>query len=140
MKKNASKTTKKVAMKTTKVASKKTSKKFYYMNVEFQGNESVIEVGETRDVRLKYVDEDTFLATERAKRKVDGRSQNQTILDRTAHGKLSVDSYGAHVYFYFPFREFETNAWLAEQIEGEAELLGDRILELNPISPVESCK
>ena len=127
----------KVASKTTKVASKKTSKKFYYMNVEFEGNESVIKVGETRNVKLKFVDEDNFLATEKAKRAGNGMSQSQTILDRTAHGKLSKDDYGAHVYFYFPFREFETNAWLAEQIEAEAELLGDRILELNPISPVE---
>lgn len=121
------------ASKKTVKASKETNKKFYYMNVEFEGNESVIKIGETRDVKLKYVDEDTFLATEKAKRVVNGRSQIHTVLDRTAHGKVSVDDYGVHVYFYFPFREFDKNAWLAEALESEAELMGDRIMEMEAV-------
>lgn len=121
---------------TKKVATKKgqeASKKFFFMNVEFKGNESAIMIGETRDVRLKYVDEDNFLAIERAKRPADGPSQKRTTLDRTAHGKLSVDGYGAHVYFYFPFTEFDKNSWLADALESEAELMGDRIVEMEAI-------
>ena len=121
---------------TKKVATKKSqeaSKKFFFMNVEFKGNESAIMIGETRDVRLKYVDEDNFLAIERAKRPADGPSQKRTTLDRTAHGKISVDDYGAHVYFYFPFTEFDKNTWLAEALESEAELMGDRIVEMEAI-------
>lgn len=123
------KSTKKVATKKSQEA----SKKFFFMNVEYKGNESAIMIGETRDVRLKYVDEDNFLAIERAKRPADGPSQKRTTLDRTAHGKISVDDYGAHVYFYFPFTEFDKNTWLAEALESEAELMGDRIVEMEAI-------
>ena len=133
---NVKKSTKVATKSTKKVATKKSqeaSKKFFFMNVEFKGNESAIMIGETRDVRLKYVDEDNFLAIERAKRPADGPSQKRTTLDRTAHGKLSVDGYGAHVYFYFPFTEFDKNTWLADALESEAELMGDRIIEMEAI-------
>ncbi len=133
---NVKKSTKVATKSTKKVATKKSqeaSKKFFFMNVEFKGNESAIMIGETRDVRLKYVDEDNFLAIERAKRPADGPSQKRTTLDRTAHGKISVDEYGAHVYFYFPFTEFDKNTWLADALESEAELMGDRIVEMEAI-------
>ena len=139
MKENGKKTTKVASKKTTKVASKKgqtaskkaekASRDFYFMNVKYEGIESVIKIGESRDVRIKYVDEDTFVVKEKAKRAAGGLSQKQTTLDRTAHGKVSVDDYGVYVHFYFPFTEFSKKAKLAEALESEAEMMGDRIME-----------
>ena len=139
----ATKSTKKVASKSSKKATVKSQvakaaqaevkNTFIMRNIKFVGNESIINVGESRDVKLTFVDEDNFLAIERAKRPADGPSQKRTTLDRTAHGKLSVDGYGAHVYFYFPFTEFDKNTWLADALESEAELMGDRIVEMEAI-------
>ena len=91
--------------------------------------------GKTYKGKLTYEDDfhQTFEEEEPRKRVSVGKSQSQTTLDRTAHGKISVDDYGAHVYFYFPFTEFNKNTWLAETLEAEAELMGDRIVEMEAI-------
>lgn len=122
-------------IKSTKVAKKvqEASKKFFFMNVEFKGNESVIKVGETRDVKLKFVDEDNFLATEKTPATRDCKDRRRTILARTVHGTMSADEYGVHIGFYFRHDEIDKNEALAEVLESEAEEMGDRIVEMEAI-------
>lgn len=136
------KSTKKVASVNAEKASKdaKEVKKsqeakqvFLCMNVKFEGNESVIKVGETRDVRLKFVDEDNFLATEKKPSTQAYKDRKRTILARTVHGTMSADEYGVHIGFYFRHDEIEKNEALADVLESEAEEMGDRIVEMEAV-------
>lgn len=119
-----------VAEKTTK---KVAGKDFFFMNVRFRGNESVIKIGETRDVKLKYVDEDNFLATEKAPVMRITKDTHRQLLTRTVHGTLTADEYGFHIGFYVRRDEVHKNAALAEIVESEAEEMGDRIVEMEAI-------
>ena len=132
MKKNVKKSTKKVATKKAEKASKK-SQVFLCMDVKFEGNESVIKVGETRNVRLKLVDEDTFLAMEKKSITPANKGMQRVVMARTVHGTMSVDEFGVHIGFYFRHDEVGKKGELAEALESESEEMGDRILELEDI-------
>ena len=117
-----------MAKKTKK--SQAAEKKFFFMNVEFKGKESIIQVGESRDVKLKFKDEDTFIAVEKSKAPACAGERKRTILARTVHGTMSRDEYGIHIGFYFRHDEWQKNEALAELLESEAEMMGDHILEM----------
>ena len=103
------------------------------MNVTFEGNESVIKIGEKRNVQLKFVDEDTFLATEKKAVAPANKGQHRLVLARTVHGTLSADEFGFHIGFYIRHDEVNKNAALADILEAEAEEMGDRIVEMEAI-------
>lgn len=135
MEKNFKKSTK-VATKKAEKASKKSqkaSKKFFFMTVEYEGNESVIKVGETRNVRLKLVDEDNFLAVEKKSVTPANKGMQRVVMARTVHGTMSVDEFGVHIGFYFRHDEVGKKGELAEALESESEEMGDRILELEDL-------
>lgn len=121
--------------KSTKVAKKAQEAKqmFLCMNVKFEGNESVIKIGETRNVRLKFVDEDNFLATEKKTVVPVNKGTHRLVLARTVHGTLSADEFGFHIGFYIRHDEVKKNEALAEMLEAEAEEMGDRIVEMEAI-------
>lgn len=127
-------------MKTNKAKSTKVAKKaqeakqmFLCMNVKFEGNESVIKIGETRNVRLKFVDEDNFLAVEKKSTAPANKGMHRFVLARTVHGTLSADEFGFHIGFYIRRDEVNKNAALADMLEAEAEEMGDRIVEMEAI-------
>jgi hypothetical protein len=126
------KSTKKVATKKAEKASKK-SQVFLCMDVKFEGDESVIKVGETRNVRLKLVDEDNFLAVEKKSVTPANKGMQRVVMARTVHGTMSVDEFGVHIGFYFRHDEVGKKGELAEALESESEEMGDRILELEDI-------
>ena len=116
-----------------KKSSKEAKQMFLCMNVKFEGNESVIKIGETRDVRLKFVDEDNFLATEKKSATPANKGKQRQVLARTVHGTLSADEFGFHIGFYIRRDEVNKNAALADMLEAEAEEMGDRIVEMEAI-------
>ena len=132
MKENVKKSTKKVATKKAEKASKK-SQVFLCMDVKFEGDESVIKVGETRNVRLKLVDEDNFLAVEKKSVTPANKGMQRFVLARTVHGTLSADEFGFHIGFYIRHDEVHKNEALADLLETEAEEMGDRIVEMEGI-------
>lgn len=109
---------------------KKAKQMFLCMNVKFEGNESVIKPGETRDVRLKLVDEDNFLATEKAPATSCAKDRRRVVLARTVHGTMSADEYGVHIGFYFRHDEIAKNEALADMLEAETERMADHIVEM----------
>ena len=113
---------------------------FLCVDLSFLGNESVIKKDETRDVKLKYVNDDLFEAVEKMKTTGVYKDRHRTTLARTIHGRMSVDEYGVYVGFYFRHDEFIANPWLAEVLDSEAEQMGDIIVELDPISRSAICK
>ena len=106
---------------------------FLCMNVKFKGNKSVIKIGETRDVRLKLVDEDNFLATEKASAQHPCKDRCRILLARTVHGTMSADEYGVHIGFYFRHDEIAKNEVLADMLEAEAENMADHIVEMEEL-------
>lgn len=107
---------------------------FLEMNVKFVGNESVIQTGETRDVKLTLLDEDNFLAVEKSHKPSAPRpDRKRKVLARTIHGTMSQDNYGVYVGFYFRNDEITKNVWLAESLESEAEKFGDEVVEMEEL-------
>lgn len=106
---------------------------FLCMNVKFVGDESVIKIGETRNVQLKFVDEDNFLATEKKTSTPANKGKQRLVLARTVHGTLSADEFGFHIGFYIRHDEVNKNEALADIIEAEAEEMGNRIVEMEAI-------
>ncbi|MBR1716595.1 MAG: hypothetical protein IJ718_03120 [Paludibacteraceae bacterium] len=94
------------------------------MTVAFEGKGSVIQEGESRNGRLKYVDEDTFIFKEistHARQSFPERKYQD--LTGSLHGKISKNDHGAILHVYVRNEDYQNMKVLADIFEREVELM-----------------
>ena len=115
-------------------------KKFHFMTVAFEGKGSVIQEGESRNGRLKYVDEDTFLFKEistHARQSFPERKYQD--LTGSLHGKISKNDHGAILHVYVRYEDYQNMKVLADIFEREVELMCNDICDMDIKQEVATC-
>lgn len=115
-------------------------KKFHFMTVAFEGNGSVIQEGESRNGRLKFVDEDTFLFKERSAAAHQSCPERKyQDLTGSLHGKISRNDHGAILHVYVRNEDYQNMRALADIFEREVELMCNDISDMDINQEVAKC-
>lgn len=110
------------------------------VDVKFESHAEVINEGESRKGILTYVDMDHFHFEETMPKQVVKHPELQwKMVDRTKHGKASVNSRHVKVEFYIHHDEYRSAAELADMLAQEIEVMGENLCNMNLQEEVEKC-
>ena len=126
--------------KTVQEIQENVEKKFHFMTVAFEGKGSVIQEGESRNGRLKFVDEDTFLFKERSAAAHQSCPERKyQDLTGSLHGKISRNDHGAILHVYVRNEDYQNMRALADIFEREVELMCNDISDMDINQEVAKC-
>ena len=130
-----------IQSKSTKVATVNPEAKttFLCVDLKFEGNKTVIRPKQTRQGSLTCVDADRFRFTERNVPSVPHPHLHWRLLDRTLHGRASVNAQHVKVEFYIHHDEYLNSRDLADILASEMESLGDSLCDINLEEEVAKC-
>ena len=107
--------------------------------MKFESHAEVINEGESRQGVLTCVDMDHFHFAETMPKQVVKHPELQwKMVDRTKHGKVSVNSRHVKVEFYIHHDEYRSAADLADMLSSEIEVMGENLCNMSQ-EEVEKC-
>ena len=113
---------------------------FPCVNLKFEGNATVIKPKQTRRGRLTYVKRDEkFLFREGDAPFTPQPQLHWRLLDRTLHGKASVNAQHIKVEFYIHHDSYVDGRDLADILASEMETIGDKLCDMNLEEEVAKC-
>lgn len=126
---------------------KKNSKKsqeaknlFPCVDLKYEGNTTVIKPKQTRRGRLTYVKRDEkFIFREGIQPFTPQPQLHWRLLDRTLHGKASVNAQHVKVEFYIHHDSYVDGRDLADILASEIESMGDNLCDMNLKEEVAQC-
>ena len=113
---------------------------FPCVNLKYRGNTTVIKPKQTRRGALTYVEEDEKF--EFKERDVPVTPQPQLhwrLLNRTLHGKASVNAQHVKVEFYIHHDSYVDGRDLADILASEIETLGESLCDMDLEEEVNKC-
>lgn len=121
-------------------ASKKEQAKtntFLCVDLKYQAEEKMIQPTETREGSITYCDQDHFLFAEKVHNPQP--ALHWRLINRTKHGKVSVNSRHVKVEFYIRHGEYVSEKQLADILSSESEVIGDALCETDLAEEVDKC-
>ena len=113
---------------------------FPCVDLRFEGNATVIKPKQTRHGRLTYVQEDEkFLFQERDVPIVPQPRLHWRLLNRTLHGKASINAQHVKVEFYIHHDSYVDGRDLADILASEIETIGDSLCDMDLEEEVNKC-
>lgn len=113
---------------------------FPCVDLKYQGNTTVIKPQQTRHGSLTYVQEDEkFAFRERDVPSTPQPHLHWRLLDRTLHGKVSVNAQHIKVEFYVHHDSYLDGRDLADLLASEIETMGDSLCDMNLEEEVNKC-
>lgn len=125
-------------IKLTKALGAKTT--FPCVDLKYQGNTTVIKPKQTRRGALTYVQEDEkFLFKEQDVPATPQPQLHWRLLNRTLHGKASINAQHVKVEFYIHHDSYVDGRDLADILASEIETMGDNLCDLDLDAEVAKC-
>ena len=113
---------------------------FPCVDLKYQGNATVIKPKQTRRGALTYVEEnERFEFKERDVPSVPQPQLHWRLLNRTLHGKASVNAQHVKVEFYIHHDSYVDGRDLADILASEIETMGDSLCDMNLEEEVNKC-
>ena len=113
---------------------------FPCVDLKYQGNATVIKPKQTRRGALTYVEEnERFEFRERDVPSVPQPQLHWRLLNRTLHGKASVNAQHVKVEFYIHHDSYVDGRDLADILASEIETMGDSLCDMNLEEEVNKC-
>ena len=113
---------------------------FPCVDLKYQGNATVIKPKQTRRGSLTYVEEDEkFLFKEHDVPSVPHPQLHWRLLNRTLHGKTSINAQHVKVEFYIHHDAYLDGRDLADILASEMETIGDNLCDTNLEEEVNKC-
>ena len=122
-----------------KNASHEAKNTFLCVDLKFEGNKSVIRPKQTRQGSLTCIDDDRFHFAERNVPGVPHPHLHWRLLDRTLHGRASVNAQHVKVEFYIHHDEYLNSRDLADILASEMETIGENLCDINLEEEVAKC-
>ena len=127
-----------------KINAKKSSEEaknlFPCVNLKYEGNGTVIKPKQTRRGRLTYVKcDEKFLFKEGDAPFTPQPQLHWRLLNRTLHGKASVNAQHIKVEFYIHHDSYVDGRDLADILASEMETIGDKLCDMNLEEEVAKC-
>ena len=113
---------------------------FPCVDLKYEGCTSVIKEGEKRQGTLLYVERDEkfkFLEKGVIHQSFPGR--HWRLLNRTRHGRISVNDQHVKVEFYVRHADYQDGCELADVLASEIETMGEALCETDMEKEVEQC-
>ena len=112
---------------------------FPCVDLTFEGN-TMIKEGEKRQGTLHYMEQDEkFKFVEKKLRYVQHPELHWRLLDRTKHGRVSINSQHVKVEFYIRHEDYQNGRDLADMLASEVETMGENLSETDLEEEVEEC-
>lgn len=112
---------------------------FPCVDLKFEGN-TMIKEGEKRQGTLHYMEQDEkFKFVEKKLRYVQHPELHWRLLDRTKHGRVSINSQHVKVEFYIRHEDYQNGRDLADMLASEVETMGENLSETDLEEEVEEC-
>ena len=112
---------------------------FPCVDLKFEGNTSIIAEGEKRQGTLRFVDEDKFKFVEKGVQYVRHPELHWRLLERTKHGRASINAQHVKVEFYIRHDDYRNGRELADILASEIETMGETFGETDMEQEVSSC-
>ena len=113
---------------------------FPCIDLKYQGNATVIKPKQTRRGSLTYVQEDEkFEFREQDVPSVPQPHLHWRLLNRTLHGKASINAQHVKVEFYIHHDSYVDGRDLADILASEIETIGDNLCDLDLEEEVNRC-
>ena len=122
-----------------KNASREAKSTFLCVDLKFEGNKTVIRPKQTRQGSLTCIDNDRFHFAERNVPSVPHPHLHWRLLDRTLHGRASVNAQHVKVEFYIHHDEYLNSRDLADILASEMETIGENLSDINLEEEVAKC-
>ena len=102
-------------------------------------NNQVVQQGKTYDGKFTYVDEDHVQFVEETKVHVIHPELHWRLLERTLHGRMSVNANHIKVEFYIKHGEYVSEQQLADMLAREIEQMGESLCDMDLKEEVAQC-
>ena len=102
-------------------------------------NNQVVQQGKTYDGKFTYVDEDHVQFVEETKVHVIHPELHWRLLERTLHGRMSVNANHIKVEFYIKHGEYVAEQQLADMLAREIEQMGESLCDMDLKEEVAQC-
>ena len=113
---------------------------FSCVDLKYQGNTTVIKPTQTRRGTLTYVKEDeNFEFREQDVPSVPHPHLHWRLLNRTLHGKASINAQHVKVEFYIHHDSYVDGRDLADLLASEIETMGENLCDTNLEEEVAKC-
>ena len=113
---------------------------FPCVDLKFEGH-TMINEGEKRQGTLQYMEQDEkFKFVEKKLRYVQHPELHWRLLDRTKHGRVSINSQHVKVEFYIRHEDYQNGRELADMLASEVETMGENLSETDLEEEVEECR
>lgn len=113
---------------------------FPCVDLKYQGNTTVIKPKQTRRGALTYVQEDEkFLFREQDVPTTPQPQLHWRLLNRTLHGKASINAQHVKVEFYIHHDSYVDGRDLADILASEIETIGESLCDMDLSDEVAKC-
>jgi len=113
---------------------------FPCVDLKYEGNATVIKPKQTRRGALTYVQEDEkFFFKERDVPVTPQPQLHWRLLNRTLHGKASINAQHVKVEFYIHHDSYVDGRDLADILASEIETMGDNLCDMDLEQEVNKC-
>lgn len=112
---------------------------FPCVDLKFEGN-TIINEGEKRQGTLLHMEQgEKFKFVEKSLRYVRHPELHWRLLDRTKHGRVSINAQHVKVEFYIRHEDYQDGRELADMLASEVETMGENLSDMNLKEEVEEC-
>ena len=123
-----------------KKSSQEAKNLFPCVDLKFEGNATVIKPKQTRRGRLTYVQRDEKFLFREGDAPITPQPQlHWRLLDRTLHGKASVNAQHIKVEFYIRHGDYVSEQQLADMLASEIETMGESLCDMDLGEEVAKC-
>jgi hypothetical protein len=109
------------------------------VDVKVTTNNQVVEQGKIYKGSFEVQDEDNVSFTEEVKEHVICPGLHWRLLDRTLHGRMSVNANHVKVEFYIRHGDYVSEKQLADMLGAEIETMGESLCEMDLKEEVAQC-
>ncbi len=109
------------------------------VDVKVTTNNQVVEQGKIYKGSFEVQDEDNVSFTEEVKEHVLHPELHWRLLDRTLHGRMSVNANHVKVEFYIRHGDYVSEKQLADMLGAEIETMGESLCEMDLKEEVAQC-
>ena len=102
-------------------------------------NNEVVKTGKKYNGTFRVINEDQVCFTEDPKVHVIHPELHWRLLNRTLHGRMSVNANHIKVEFYIKHGEYVSEQQVADMLASEIETMGDALCETDLKEEVEKC-
>lgn len=112
---------------------------FPCIDLKVEGFKPLLEKMQSRRGTLHCVDEDHFEFREKGLPYVPHPHLHWRLLDRTKHGRVSINAEHVKVEFYIRHEDYKDGFELADLLSSEVETMGEHMCDIDFFAEVQAC-